>query len=169
MKDDKTLEAVYCQYYKAVFQFCKRLTNGNPNDAEDMTKDVFRVFFAEQNTFSLNTDSERITWLFRIARNKWMNPAKHAKRENIEVDETDIFSRQFDDEEEEKQYQTYLSEIENILSGAELDLFRAIVEEKQTYMAISKRIGISETTLRVRWHRLKYKIRPHIDKIVHKQ
>ena len=168
VKKDRMVEAVYCQYYKIVFRFCMRLTNGNQHDAEDITSEVFHVFFAEQDTLCFDAKPAMVTWLYRTAKNKWMNTVKHSKRRNDELDDTDIFSRQFDGEEEEKLYQTYLAEIEKTLSGSELDLFRAIVREKQTYMAISERMGISEAALRVRWHRLKHKIRPHIDKIIYK-
>lgn len=166
MKNDKTVETIYCQYYKMVFRFCMWLTNGNQHDAEDITSEVFHVFFSEQEILNFDAEPAIITWLYRTAKNKWMNMTKRAKRKSIEIDETDIFSRQFDGDAEEELYQTYISKIEKVLSGTELELFREIVEYNQTYKAISERMGVSELTLRVRWHRLKNRIRPYVDKII---
>ncbi|MBQ3639404.1 MAG: sigma-70 family RNA polymerase sigma factor [Clostridia bacterium] len=167
MKSDKTVETVYSQYYKTVFRFCMKLTNGNLHDAEDMTGEVFHVFFAKQDALNFEAEAAIITWLYRTAKNKWYRLVKQAKRNAAELDNTDLFSRQFDDEEEEKLYDTYLAQIKNILSGTERELFCAIVEEKQTYKAISEKTGVSETALRVRWYRLKSRIRPYVDTIIY--
>ena len=166
MKRDLTAEEVYYQYCKLVFQFCMHLTNENQYDSEDITNDVFRIFFEEQDNLKFDLEPAIITWLYRTAKNKWMNLSKHMKKWRKEDDETDIFSRQFSDDEEEKQFQEYLTEIEKNLSGFDLDLFHAIAVEKLSYKEISNRSGISEQALRVRWHRLKNKIRPLMNKMI---
>ena len=168
MKDDKTAEAMYCQFYKTVFRFCMKLTNGNLHNAEDITSEVFHVFFAKQESLYFDGEAAIITWLYRTAKNKWLTSVKRAKRAVIELDHTDIFTQQFDTEEEEKLYNNYLAQIKEILSEPEQELFRAVVEEKQTYKTISERTGVSEATLWVRWYRLKNKLRPYVDEIINK-
>lgn len=166
MGNDKISDAEYIKYYRMVFRFCLRLTGGNQHDAEDLTGEVFQFFFAEQDRLDFEMPAALVTWLYRTAKNKWMKIVRHAMRKPPDMDETDLFSNQFEGDKEEKQYRAYIKQIERSLSGSDLELFRAIIIEKREYPDIAERLGISEQTLRVRWFRLRQKIRPTVEKMI---
>ena len=166
MDMNKLSDVDYAKYYRMVLRFCLRLTGGNQHDAEDLTGEVFRLFFMMQDQLHFETPAALVTWLYRTAKNIWMKTVRHAMRKPPDMDETDLFTNQFDGVEEEKQYQEYMKQIEKTLSGSDLVLFRSIVVERLPYPEVAERLGISEKAMRVRWTRLRQKIRPIVEEML---
>ena len=159
-------ESEFGKYYNMVFRYCMRLTGRNQYDAEDLTSDVFHLFYLMQNRLEFESPTALTAWLYQTARNLRMKTVRHAMRKPPDIDETDLFSNQFDGVKEEQQYQEYIGKIERILSGRDLALFRTIVIERLPYPEAAEQLGLSEQNLRTRWFRLRKKIRPTVEKIL---
>lgn len=164
--DDKISEAEYVEQYKKALHYCLNLTGGRLHDAEDLTGEAFHLFFLERDRLFFESPAALTTWLYRTCKNKWMKQVRHAKRKPPDIDETDLFGDEFDGMEEEKQYLAYIAQIEGTLSENDLELFRAIVVEQLPYPEVAKQMGISEQAMRVRWFRLRQKIRPTVEKML---
>ena len=162
----KMSESDYAYYYKTVLRSCLYLTRGNQYDAEDLTGEVFHLFFIMQDRLDFESPDALTAWLGKTARNVWRKTVRHAVRKPSDMDETDLFANQFDGVDEEKRYQEYVERVEQTLSGSDLELFRSIVVDRLPYPKVAERFGISEQNLRVRWVRLRKKMRPMVDKML---
>ncbi|MCS7080974.1 MAG: RNA polymerase sigma factor [Chloracidobacterium sp.] len=83
-----TFEALYRQYYRRVYAVCLRMT-GNPDDAEDLTHDVFIQVLRKLSSF--RGEAAFTTWLHRIAVNQvLMHFRKKSNRVESVTEEGDM-------------------------------------------------------------------------------
>ena len=83
--DTKTFEGLVNIYQGRVYGLCLKLS-GNPDDAEDLSQDVFIKAFHSLKGFRLEADFG--TWLHRIAVNMWFNiKKKNSRIVQISLDE----------------------------------------------------------------------------------
>lgn len=61
----RRLAALYDTHHERVFRFCLRLCQGHPEEAEDLTQEVFIAALASLPRFAGRSTVQ--TWLFRIA------------------------------------------------------------------------------------------------------
>jgi RNA polymerase sigma-70 factor, ECF subfamily len=61
-------ESVYHEHGQRIYRFCLRLC-GRPDDAEDLTQEVFMAVFTDLEKF--RGAAEVTTWLFQVALNRW--------------------------------------------------------------------------------------------------
>lgn len=59
------LAVLYDTHHERVFRFCLRLCDGHPEDAEDLTQEVFLAALGSLPRFAGRSSVQ--TWLFRIA------------------------------------------------------------------------------------------------------
>jgi RNA polymerase sigma-70 factor (ECF subfamily) len=79
-----TLDSVYRQYRQPIERYLTQLS-GSPDLAEDLTQETFaRVCAAAQ---SFRGECSLATWLFRIARNAYLNSARRPDARRIDTDE----------------------------------------------------------------------------------
>ena len=150
------------RYYDDIYRFCLYKLR-NPDDAMDVTQEVFLLF--QQKGHDLVNNHIR-AWLFSVADKKIKDEYKHRKS-NLrlihfddmaihgdelltELDETNIVS----DEEIELSKTKILA----MLSLEEQKLFKLIYQDKLKYNEIARLLNISEKAVNVRAFRMRSKI-----------
>ena len=149
---------LYHRYAKSVFNSVYRLVT-DLSEAEDLTQDIFVSIFSDIQKLQ---DIEQLgAWLKRVAINKSIS---HLRKKKVYF--TDIENASIIDEGEELLIEKYELEdkiieiqkaIENLPADARtivnLFLFENIPQEE-----IANMLGISNTTVRSKYHRAKQKI-----------
>jgi len=147
-------------YYDCIFSFCnQRLPDRQA--AEDVTQEVF-LALTEQN--SIKNPDAVLKWLYTVARNKVNDYyRKHYKKPPpVSLDDVgDIPEITFDFTE--LYSDTELKECENTvlnqLSEQERKLYHEIYQEGSSYASLAEKYNISDSALRTRVSRLRYKIK----------
>jgi RNA polymerase sigma-70 factor (ECF subfamily) len=79
-----TLDSVYRQYSQPIERYLTQLS-GSPDLAEDLTQETFARVCASAQSF--RGECSLATWLFRIARNTYLNSARRPDARRIDTDE----------------------------------------------------------------------------------
>ena len=115
--DEFIYKYVYDQYSRMVYSVCFRM-NGNKEEAEDVTQDVFIKVFNSINSF--REDSRLSTWIYRISVNICLNNVRRKKVINF------LSLNYWEDEKGGKEMTDKRPSPENILEKSEL---QKIVQE----------------------------------------
>ena len=79
-----TLDSVYRQYRQPIERYLTQLS-GSPDLAEDLTQETFARVCA--SFMSFRGECSLATWLYRIARNTYLNSARRPDARRIDTDE----------------------------------------------------------------------------------
>ena len=144
-------EVIYETYWQKVYRLCMGFIN-DQEWAKDITQDIFIIVYKELPKF--RNDASIGTWIFRIATNNCLRQIEVSKKMlkteiNIEFEDTIQPNK---DKKTDFLFKciSELQEIERIIISLELE------EVKQSEIAVI--VGISETNVRVKIHRIKEKI-----------
>lgn len=144
-------EEVYNNYWQKIFRLCLGYVN-DYQIAQDIAQDTFIIVWQQLPNF--RKDSNIGTWIFRIASNnclKFIEKEKKFPRSDFPIDIAE--NEQPDIEPKIQQLYTYISElpeIERIIIALELENI------KQSEIAVI--VGLSESNIRVKIHRIKEKL-----------
>lgn len=162
------------QSYPDIYRLCfpKLVTylqrNGacNHQDAEDTAARALHILWEKWDTMETHTAPGMLRWLLQTAKNLMRDETKKRSRGLQTVSLEDLTDHQLLQDlseplfgQDEADYDRYLTEILRRLPEKDAALFRAKMLERQSDAEISARLGISPGTLRVRWLRVKQKIR----------
>ena len=144
-------ELIYKTYWQKIYRLCKGFLN-DQEWAKDTTQDIFIIVYKELPKF--RNKASIGTWIFRIATNNCLRQIEKSKK----MLKTEIVTEFEDIIQPNKDKKTdflfkcisELQEIERIIISLELE------EVKQSEIAVI--VGISETNVRVKIHRIKEKI-----------
>ena len=144
-------EVIYKTYWQKVYRLCMGFLY-DQEWAKDITQDIFIIVYKELPKF--RNDASIGTWIYRIATNNCLRQIEKSKK----MLKTEINSEFEDIIQPNKDKKTdflfkcisELQEIERIIISLELE------EVKQSEIAVI--VGISETNVRVKIHRIKEKI-----------
>ena len=152
---------LFKKYYVDVYKYLYSLCH-DPPLAEDLASEVFLDVVKSISTFRGESDIK--TWLFSIARHKWLDYLKkknrQVKTESI-YDLYDVAELGLTDEVNE-----VADLIQKLLSG-ESALIRDVVQMRIdgfSYYEIAAKHHISENSARVVYFRAKSKIKKHLEK-----
>ena len=155
------LAELFEKYYIDVYTYLYSLSHDAPL-SEDLASDVFLDVVKSISTFRGESDIK--TWLFSIARHKWLDYLKkknrQVKTESIH-DLYDVAELGLNDEVNE-----VADLIQKLLSG-ESALIRDVVQMRIdgfSYYEIAAKHHISENSARVVYFRAKSKIKKHLEK-----
>ncbi len=170
MQNNKILyDDLYKETYSEIFRFCARKINDRES-AQDITSEVFLTLYLKWGLLSQMTINQYRIWLFRTAnltvKRFLRNKGYRQKHETYFKEDMIECEHGFIDFEERKQYENYIDEIKKHLSERDYELFRYIVIEELPYEIISKKLGITENTLRVRIMRMRTKLRSIVEKLI---
>ena len=146
-------DEIYKVYYPKIFRVCLGYFN-DYDVAKDFTQETFITVW--ENLYKFENRSQIGTWIFRIATNKCLRQLQNEKSKPKSELPDNLKSEEFSFEKEEKlsllqKYISELPEIDRIIITLSLE---NITQEK-----IAEIIGISHTNVRVKFHRIKEKLK----------
>ncbi|MEN5088553.1 RNA polymerase sigma factor [Sphingobacterium faecium] len=152
MATEEEFDDIYVTHYNKVFRLCRGYFCGDTALASDATQEIFLKVW--ENLDSFRNESSVSTWIYRITVNTCLlYLRKSSSRKEIRTDiMPQIVLETYSNEKEERLQKMYqciekLQEVNRLIILMTLD--------SMTYPEISKVIGITEETLRVRIHRIK--------------
>ncbi|WP_174731732.1 RNA polymerase sigma factor [Mesobacillus harenae] len=146
------LEEMYETYKKPIYNYLYFLCS-NPHHAEELTHDTFLKAFKSFSTF--RGESSIKSWLYRIARNTYLNSAKKmsSQMELSGLDETDYFSSPIDSDKK-----LIIKSVFKQLTEKETNLI-LLREHGFSYLEIAGILGLTEGKVKVGLHRAKKKFK----------
>lgn len=157
---------IISRYQGKIFAYIKRLIN-HPDDATDITQDVFMKAYRHLNT--VDTSRKFSSWLYRIAHNEsvnWLKKKTRAKVESLDahmenggqfaskVDLAETYAR----EEEQKSVREAIDSLP--------DKYREVMERRylkqQSYQEISAALGKPINTVGTLINRAKKQMENHL-------
>lgn len=144
-------DKIYESHWDKIYRLCMGYVN-DPDQAKDLTQETFITVWEKLPTF--RNESNIGTWIYRIATNTCLSQIKKRDKVNkaIELDNMNIPETSDMDDEIKLLYQfiSELPELDRIIISLELE------EIKQN--EISKIVGLSDSNIRVKIHRIKEKL-----------
>lgn len=158
LKEEKKelFECLYNKYHSMVIQVCLGYVQGDTQDANDLSQEIFiRIW---NNLDSFREESSYKTWIYRITVNSCLHFVKKQNREQYNlVSEIPNMEGNIETiiEKEENVKMLYsaigkLNEVERILI--------ILVLENQSHQDIALIMGMSSVNVRVRIHRVKKRL-----------
>lgn len=155
------LEELFSEYYMDIYRYLYSLCR-NASLSEDMTSEVFLEVVKSIGSFRAESDVK--TWLFSIARHRWL---KYLRKKKRTVEAAGLYD--LTDHEQP----SVLSAEEAILERELAKRIYSLIDEEQersrrvalmridgySFYEIGKVVGISESSARVTFFRTKEKIR----------
>ena len=168
----RLLENLFRTYYKDIYQYLYSLTH-DASLSEDLASEVFLEVVKSIALFRGEADIK--TWMFSIARHKWIDYLrKRNRRAETEIltelvgEERNIVHTNPEENKPEEQMLTKeLLERIDALLDEEPERTRKIVRlrmEGYSFYEIGKSQGISESSARVIYFRVKEKIKQKLEK-----
>lgn len=156
------------RYAPLVFSVVNEFVNHN-DDAEELAQEIFVKTYERLSSF--NGNSKFSSWLYMIAKNHCRDYAKNIRRNNktfSDMPEQDLNQKLKDDpvtvELEEKEWIQLLKKGLKTISEENAEAFMMKYEDNMTYKAMSNRLGVSVSALKVRVYRAKKELKDFMDK-----
>jgi RNA polymerase sigma-70 factor (ECF subfamily) len=152
------------RYAPMVFHVVNRFVD-NDDDAEELAQEIFVKTYERLSSF--DGRSKFSSWLYMIAMNHCRDYAKNIRRQNTRFSEMNDFaverhleSHDLPDEDlEQKEWLNLLKEGLNTITEDYAEAFLLKYEDNMSYKAMSKRLNISVSALKVRVYRAKKELK----------
>lgn len=164
MITDKKLDEITKQYYETIYSFCLAKSGNNPDDASDITQEVFMVLTEKRDELE---DKNLKQWLIEVAKLK----SKEYYRQIKKHENVSSFEEKFTSADEifstltkfysysDADIKITLDAILKLLTKKEYELYIKKYVENKTHEEIADEFGISVSSVSSRLDRLKKKIR----------
>lgn len=152
------IEKIYRLYFKDVFYFVLSLSK-NEDVANEITSETFfKVLKSKEKLEDVNSIK---SYIFKIAKNSFLDYIRKNNFENIDIENIELISENFNPEDEILKYEMD-SEIKVAISKLD-ETDRNIVKlrafQELSFSEIGQKFGKSENWACVRFHRAKEKLR----------
>lgn len=157
--DEITFEELYKKYSPDLFLYVFHTLNHSNEVAEDITSETFTILFEKWENFNPKSYPVLISWLRKTAR--FLSYNSNRKEQHLSTVPLDniINNGNAIDPVGEYIYKEDLLRIKQNLTDEEYQLFENIVIRNYSIKQIAPTMNITSGTLKVRWFRLKKKIR----------
>jgi RNA polymerase sigma factor (sigma-70 family) len=155
MSQAKSLfETLYHEHRPMVYQMCMGFMKGDSAMASDLSQEIFINIWNALAGFK--NESSHKTWIYRITVNTCLQQIRKDKnKQRVSIDENFDVAEPGNTAEE-----THLQVYQAVGQLSEVDrLIMMMVLEEVDYEEIAKVIGINETNLRVKIHRIKKRLK----------
>jgi RNA polymerase sigma-70 factor (ECF subfamily) len=154
-KGNKRFEQLYESHYAMVFQLCMGFLKGHQESAKDLAHETFLNAWRAFDRFQEKASSK--TWLYRIAVNTCLKYLRDSKlKASISLEDGHSYL-QSSEEKVDHEYKVLYRAIGQL---RELDrLIIMMVLDELEYKEIAEVVGITETNLRVKIHRIKNQLK----------
>ena len=164
MITEKRLNEITNQYYDKIYTFCMAKSNNNPDDASDITQEVFMVLTQKKNELE---DTNIKQWLLEVARKKSQEYYRQRKKHERVYSFEDTFTSADEIFSTMTKFYSYsdadikmtLDAILQFLTEKEYELYIKRFVENKSQEEIAEDFGISVSSVSSRLDRLKKKIR----------
>lgn len=158
------MEEIYKEYSKYVFKYLLSFTK-NADVAEELMQETF--YSAIKGIHKFRNDSNLKTWLFKIAKNKWIDYYKKNKKiEEINIDEINEVSllvQSFEDDYiDTDELITLYRKIHNLDEKSKKVIYLRIKCEFN-FKEIGKIMGKTEEWARITFYRAKIKLKEELN------
>ncbi|MBR2049004.1 MAG: RNA polymerase sigma factor [Oscillospiraceae bacterium] len=157
------LAELFDQYYKDIYTYLYSLCR-DASLSEDLTSEVFVEAVGSIAGFRWESDVK--TWLFTIARRRWIAHLKRKNRQIPTIPIHELFDAALPASQASLDGSELVCAIQEALS-AEPELTRRVWKlrlEGYSYFEIGTKCGMSENSARVLFFRTKGKVRNHLQK-----
>lgn len=168
-RTEVTFEQIFTEYYPHICRYCAYRLKDDSH-AEDIASEVFILLAQRWDSIEPHSTPVLATWLYRTARFKLQEHARHLKRrvptaslddplilelrELAPLDPTTVNP----ETGEAYTYDEYITLIRESLSEDEFFLFTQIFVKERPTDEIAAELGISPGALYVRWHRIRRRL-----------
>ena len=148
------------RYGQQVFVLVDRIVSC-PEDAEELTQDVFLKAFQQLSSFK--AESSFSTWIYRIATNVAISAVRKRKNEAIRLDDS-VFANLSDtqvDEALEDDSEEQLQRLQRAMEQLEADeraLITLYYMEEKPMAEVAFIVGLTEANAKVKLHRIRKKL-----------
>lgn len=148
---------LFHRYHQRIYHYLGKMT-GNYTAAEDLTQTVFEKLINYRLSF--NPDQKFENWVFRIARNAFMDQVKlngkMPKAHSIEVSDLQNIT---EDQESTAEQDALLTKALNALQSDDREILVLTRFEKLKYAEVAKIIGTTEANVKIKVFRAIEKLR----------
>lgn len=154
------MEEIYKEYSKKVYSYLFSLSN-DENIAEELLQETF--YSAIKNVNKFKRESSVKTWLYAIAKNKWIdyyNKSREKKEVNLNEDDKILFSDDTIVEDYINKYEllNICKKIHN-LDEKSKEIFYLRIGMNYSFKEIASIVENTEENVRVVFYRIKIKLR----------
>ena len=174
-----SFDQIYRSFYHSILRYIVIHRGFHVQDAEDITQEVFSLLWQKRDSLHYDNEKQILCWLYETAKIKSMEYSRlHAHRiKTISLgdfedslplifEKGDEFIRLQELENQEEKYQLYLTKIKSEMNEKDRLLFECIIEKGLSPKDAAVFMNISDVNLRVRWHRLRIKLKPIINELM---
>lgn len=154
-----TFKSLYKQHFSTVCKYAKHKLKNHDDNVEDIANEAFLILWKRWDKFEPKTYPTLMSFLFTVATyTTYNNNRKAQKLPTVPFDDA-IGHEEKENEIAKFTFKEHLNHIKAELSEEEYCLFEQKILYCEENSKIAELLGISENTLKVRWHRLRIKIR----------
>ncbi|RHW43301.1 RNA polymerase sigma factor [Neobacillus notoginsengisoli] len=161
-KDYEKIEELYELYEQKIYYVAFTILN-NIQQAEDAVQETFIALYENLETLH-GFDTEQLNrYILRIAKNKAIDSYRKNKRHVTFLEDYRKEAQELSDENIEKWEQRQISEIQIdslliVLNDSYRQVFKYKIFYNLSYLEISKRLGITEATVRKQFERARKRV-----------
>lgn len=157
--DAATVRALYQKHFPAIRQYVVQ-NSGTVNDAEDMFQDAISVLWLSLKEDRLVPDADPGGFLYRVARNKWLDVVRSAAHKNMKVvhDERTL-ERPADATDDIEERIVRLREVYEKLDDKCRTVLDRFYFERKDLATIAEEMGVEEESIRTIKYRCMMKLR----------
>ena len=155
-------EEICKENYAKVYNYVLAKT-GKKEAAEDITQEVFFIAYQEGDNFLKH--EKPLAFLYVTAKNLLCDYFRKIKKVipcetiNQEIDNRDIFERICSQKSENINENAYCEQVLQNLTPSERSLYQKYYIEKESMAQISRELGIKEPAVRMKYVRIRKKVR----------
>ena len=157
--DPATVRSLYTQHFPSVRQYVLQ-NSGTTTDAQDVFQEAVTVLWLKVKEGQLEPDSDPGGFLFRVAKNKWLDTVRSAAHKHMKVvhdDRLDAVETDVDDGIEER-----IVRLRGVYEKLD-DKCRAVLDqfyfERKDLATIAESMGVEEESIRTIKYRCMMKLR----------
>lgn len=158
----KTQTAFVEEYGQKVYAFILSIV-ANPQDAEELTTDVFVQAMRAISQYDEHKSSIS-TWIFRIAHNVAISHLRHKIHDTVPIDNVDEL-KELDTENPDNEMVEFLNQAISLLPPEEQEVLHLYYYEGMRLSEIADILGLSEGAVTVRLHRIRKKLKTLIENV----
>jgi RNA polymerase sigma factor (sigma-70 family) len=171
-KETASYSFIVDRHKDMVFSIAMRILR-NREDAEELAQDVFVKAYQSLDTFK--GDSKFSTWLYRIVYNAAISKTRKKKIETVDLDYNLIDNYSTDEIKEDinrlgyDEQKKIINKILEDLTPEENVMITLFYFKENSTEEISEIMGMTQSNVKVKLHRLRKKLLVEVNEILHKQ